>query len=85
MAASKERSKPKFPLDQEPEAITWARKRSGLSMTQLSDLTGIRLSLLSEIESGTRNATPANLMKIAGAMNCPVVFLERKRCPESAA
>jgi transcriptional regulator with XRE-family HTH domain len=81
MAASTGRTKAKFPLDHEPEAITWARKRSGLTMTQLAEITGIKLSLLSEIEGGTRNATPANLRKIADAMNCPVVFLERKRVP----
>jgi transcriptional regulator with XRE-family HTH domain len=81
MAASTPRTKAKFPLDHEPESVTWARKRSGLSMTQLADRAGIRLSLLSEIESGSRNATPENLQKIADAMNCPVVFLERKRVP----
>jgi hypothetical protein len=34
---------------------------------------------MNEIESGWRSATPANLMKIADALNCPVVMLERKR------
>lgn len=34
---------------------------------------------MNEIESGWRNATPANLRKIADALNCPVVLLERKR------
>lgn len=81
MADSKPRTKAKFPLDHEPEAVTWARERSGLSLTQLAARSGIRLSLLSEIEGGTRNATPANLLKIAEALNCPVVFLERKRVP----
>ena len=34
---------------------------------------------MGEIESGWRNATPANLAKIAEALNCPLVALERKR------
>jgi transcriptional regulator with XRE-family HTH domain len=73
------RSKPKYPLHQEPEAVTWARERSGLTKTQLHDLTGFSLSFISEIEAGTRNAGPHILVKIADALNCPVVFLERKR------
>ena len=28
---------------------------------------------------GWRSATPANLIKIAAALNCPLVILERKR------
>ncbi len=32
-----------------------------------------------EIESGWRSATPANLLKFADALNCPLVSLERKR------
>lgn len=69
----------KSPFDHEPESVTWARKRSGLTKSQLASETGLSLSLVSEIESGTRNATPANLLKIAEALNCPVVMLERKR------
>jgi hypothetical protein len=34
---------------------------------------------MGEIESGWRSATPANLKKIADALNCPLVILERKR------
>jgi hypothetical protein len=34
---------------------------------------------MGEIESGWRSATPSNLLKIAVALNCPVLVLERKR------
>lgn len=78
------RTKPKDPLDHEPEAVMWARERSGLTKTQLAERVGVGLSLISEIEKGTRNATPPLLLKIAGALNCPVVFLERKRCAPTA-
>jgi 8-oxo-dGTP pyrophosphatase MutT (NUDIX family)/DNA-binding XRE family transcriptional regulator len=68
-------------LNHEPEAVTWARKKAGLTKRQLARQIGISEQLMGEIESGWRSATPANLIKIAGALNCPVVVLERKRCP----
>lgn len=69
----------KSPLDHEPEAVTWARKKAGLNRRQLADRVGCKPSLITEIEKGTRNAHPAMLLKLAAALNCPVVVLERKR------
>jgi transcriptional regulator with XRE-family HTH domain len=66
-------------LYQEPEAVTWAREKSGLTKRALADRIGISEQLMGEIESGWRSATPANLIKIAEALNCPIVVLERKR------
>jgi len=66
-------------LHQEPEAVTWAREKAGLTKRALADLVGISEQLMGEIESGWRSATPANLVKIAEALNCPLVVLERKR------
>ncbi|WP_328914490.1 MULTISPECIES: helix-turn-helix domain-containing protein [unclassified Streptomyces] len=66
-------------LHQEPEAVTWAREKAGLTKRALADLVGISEQLMGEIESGWRSATPANLTKIAEALNCPLVALERKR------
>ena len=40
---------------------------------------GVSKSLITEIANGTRNATPAMLNKLASALNCPRVVLERKR------
>ena len=59
--------------------MTWAREKCGLTKRALAKATGISEQLMNEIESGWRNATPANLKKIADALNCPAVFLERKR------
>lgn len=70
-------------LHHEPEAVRWAREKAGLTQTQLAERTGIARTLIVEIEAGTRNATPANLIKIAAALNCPVVFLERSRVPQT--
>lgn len=66
-------------LDHEPEAVEWARRKAGLSQAELARRCGFTRSLICEIEGGTRNATPGTLLKIAEALNCPVVFLEAKR------
>lgn len=78
------RQRPKDPLDHEPEAVEYARRQAGLTQQQLADMCGVGRSLITEIELGTRNATPAMLIKLARALNCPRVILERKREPETA-
>lgn len=67
------------PLQHEPEAVTFARERAGLSQAQLAEITGVARSFITRIESGTRNASPAMIRLLAEALNCPVVVLERKR------
>lgn len=66
-------------LNHEPKAVTFARERAGLTQAQLAELVGISRPLMNEIEKGWRSATPERLLAIAKALNCPVVFLERKR------
>lgn len=79
------RRPPKDPLDHEPDAVVYARKQAGLTQQQLADLCGVSRSLITEIEAGTRNATPALIRTLAEKLNCPRVILERKRCePETA-
>jgi transcriptional regulator with XRE-family HTH domain len=73
------RKRPKDPLDHEPKAVSYAREQSGLTQRQVADLCGVTRSLIAEIELGTRNATPAMIGKLAAALNCPRVVLERKR------
>ena len=73
------RNQPKNPLDHEPEAVKYARRQAGLTATQLAEACGVSISLISEIEAGTRNATPAMIIRLAEALNCPRVVLERKR------
>jgi len=76
---------PKDPLDHEPEAVEYARRKAGLSVTEAARELGVAVSLISQIESGKRNATPAMLLKMAQAYNCPLVVLERKRYAREAA
>lgn len=70
-------------FNHEPEAVTYARQKAGLTKTELAQRLGVALSLVSQIESGRRNATPAMLLRLADALNCPIVVLERKRCAGS--
>lgn len=79
-----QRRGPKTPLDHEPEAVAYARDNAGLTQEQLADAIGVSPSLISEIEAGTRNARPATIKKLAIALNCPRVVLERKRESEVA-
>jgi transcriptional regulator with XRE-family HTH domain len=76
---------PKAVLDHEPEAVEYARRKAGLTVTDVARELGVSVSLISQIESGNRNATPAMINRLAEVFNCPVVVLERKRyAPERA-
>ena len=55
--AKKPRNPPKSPLDHEPASVTYAREQAGLTKTALAERCEVSVSLISEIESGTRNAT----------------------------
>lgn len=66
-------------IDHEPDAVAYARRQAGLSQAALARQIGVGRSLINEIEAGTRNATPHMLRRLAQALNCPVVVLERKR------
>ncbi|KAB2384720.1 helix-turn-helix domain-containing protein [Actinomadura montaniterrae] len=59
-------------LNQDPEAVTKAREDAGLSKTALAKAVGRSLSLISEIEGGTRNAKPDLLERIADETHVPV-------------
>ena len=70
---------PNTPFDHEPAAVTYAREKAGLTKTALAQKLGVSLTLISQIESGVSNATPAMLRRMADVLGCPVVVLERKR------
>lgn len=72
------RKPPKSPLDHEPGAVTWARENKGLTKTQLAIATGVSLSLISEIEHGTRNARPSLIEAMAVVLECSADDLKRK-------
>ncbi|WP_086860315.1 helix-turn-helix domain-containing protein [Streptomyces milbemycinicus] len=67
------------PLNHVPEAVTFARERSGLTKRALAERCGFSEQLLNDIESGRRNATPAKLRILSAELNCPLVVLEARR------
>lgn len=77
------RRPPGSPLHHEPEAVTYAREKAGLTKAAAARRAGISPQLLGWIEKGVRNATPPVLMRLADALNCPIVVLERKRTPSA--
>ncbi|MGC4886769.1 helix-turn-helix domain-containing protein [Micromonospora sp. DT227] len=76
---------PRTPLHQDPAAVRQARTARGMSQAELARAVGLRSSgYISEIEHGTRNASPGLLAHIACALSCDVADLERKKnhqCP----
>jgi transcriptional regulator with XRE-family HTH domain len=53
------------------DALTAIRERTGLTKAELADAAGIHRSLLTRIESGERQATPASIVKLARALRVP--------------
>jgi transcriptional regulator with XRE-family HTH domain len=74
-----ERRKPRSPLDHKPDEVRKARERTGLTRTEVARQLGVSLSLISEIEKGTRNATPAMILRLADALDCEPDSLRRRR------
>lgn len=81
-----ERRKPRSPLHHKPRAVTRERERLGLTRTELARRVGVSLSLVSEIEKGTRNATPAVILRMAAVFECdPDILRRRPLGPSQAA
>jgi len=72
---------PKDPLDHDPEAVVWAREQAGLTKTDAARRLGVSLSLISMIESGTRNARLALIESMAQVFGCQPDQLKRKDGP----
>lgn len=73
-----ERQKPKDPLDHEPGAVWQARENARLTRAELARRIQVSAGLISEIEKGTRNATPARIEQIAEVLGCSPEDLKRK-------
>lgn len=66
-------------LDHDPASLRWARKQAGQTQAWLAQQLGVSPGHMSEIESGKRNATPANIRKIAKLLGCPRAAIEAKQ------
>ena len=58
-----------------PAALTLIRERTGLSIRQLADASGVSHSQLAALERGENQPTPSTLRKITQALAIPVTAL----------
>jgi len=72
------------PLNQEPAHVAWVREARHLTRAQVAVAIGKAPSLITEIEKGTRNATPEVLAGIADFLGCPISLIERRVRPDMA-
>ncbi|MFG1872214.1 helix-turn-helix domain-containing protein [Micromonospora arborensis] len=76
----KETRRPRNPLHHDPAAVRQARIARDMSQADLAKAIGLRSGgHMSEIEGGTRNASPDLLINIAKVLGCSVAALERKK------
>lgn len=71
-------------LHHSPEAVAWVRRKCGMTITELARACGLPISVISEIEAGTRNAAPATIAKLANVLRCPPAVLEASQIIEVA-
>jgi len=62
------------PLEFNSEMLTLARESRGLSMTGLADGASVSKSMLSRVEGGLRQPSPATLSRLASALGYPEGF-----------
>ncbi|MFC4912548.1 helix-turn-helix domain-containing protein [Actinomadura gamaensis] len=65
-------------LAHEPQAVTYLREQAGLNKTRLAEQCSVSLSLISEIERGTRSASESLMTRMAEVFECPPVLLKRR-------
>lgn len=68
----------KDPLDHEPGAVIKARENAGMTRVQVARAIGVSAGLITEIEKGTRNATPARIEQMAEVFGVSPDQLKRK-------
>jgi transcriptional regulator with XRE-family HTH domain len=61
--------------------VVWAREQAGFTKSDVARQLGVSLSLISMIESGTRNAQPELIESMARILGCPPDDLKRKDGP----
>lgn len=78
MSVTERHRRPKHPLDHDPAAVTRAREAAGLTRAYVAKQLGVSAGLVSEIEKGTRNATPARIEQMAAILGVPADQIRRK-------
>lgn len=72
-------------LNHSPSKLRRAREKAGMTRTALAERVGCSLSLISEYESGSRNARDERLQSIAEVLGCPYGELKAGREPARTA
>jgi transcriptional regulator with XRE-family HTH domain len=67
------------------EAIRAIRERTGMSVTELHRAANVDRTVLTRIEKGERNGTPAQLVAIAKALDVPITAITIARFEAGAA
>lgn len=62
----------RWPLDHDPARVRARRHELGLTLAQVGKRARVSVGHLSEVERGTRNPSPAVLVRIARAMGCRI-------------
>jgi Helix-turn-helix. len=65
----------------DPAAVTRAREEAGLRKVDVANALEVSLSLISEIEGGTRNLTLPNLVRLARILGVHPKTLRAQRAP----
>jgi transcriptional regulator with XRE-family HTH domain len=73
-----ERRGPKRPLNHKPAEVRRARERLGFTRREVAQKLGVSESLICEIEKGTRNATPAMILRLAPVLRVKPDTLRRR-------
>ena len=54
------------------QALIVIRERTGHTKASLAEAAGVDRTLITRIENGQRNASPAVMVKLAEALDCPL-------------
>lgn len=57
------------------DALKAIRERTGLSITQLANASGVDRTVVTRLESGERRGTAAQLVALAQALNVPLTAI----------
>lgn len=68
----------------DPERLKRRRITAGLSQTALAEKAGVTNSHISQVERGKKGFSPANLARLATALDCDIADLMTDR-PEAGA
>lgn len=79
MTESPRRAQARRPLDHDPATLRTRRVEAGLTGAELAQRAEISAGHLSELESGSRNASPPVLARLARELGCEIRDLTAKR------